>query len=1274
MKVSSIISSCFSLLILCMTAHAAQAAQAEFSWLPNTEPELAGYKIHYGLTSGNYTAVIDVQLPTVVDGRVSASVDGLEEGVTYFFAATAYNGEGAESDYSAEVVHSVAVTSSTEGQADFSWLPNDEADLAGYKIHYGEASLSYSQVLDVGLPATVDGRVQATVTALQPGTTYYFVATAYNGLGEESDYSAEVAYTVPSGDQPAAPVAQDLQLVTMEDNPVGGAFSVDNPSGGTLHYTIVAAPAHGTLTIHDPSGTFTYTPASDFNGADGFSYTVSNEVGVSNIANVSLTVKASNDAPVAQDDTLVIAEDLTVAGQLLATDSDGDALSFQLVSAPTRGTVSIGANGAFSYTPMGNAFGEDSFSFQASDGLLSSETAVITLTINPVNDAPTAAAGSFTVNEDASYSGQLSASDPDGGSLSYQLIATPSKGTVTVATSGAFNYTPAENVSGSDSFSFRVSDGALTSAAAVITIIINPVNDAPVVSASSFSVDQGASYNGQLGASDPDGDTLSYQLVTPPAKGSVTIGASGSFSYSCPAAAMGSDSFSFKASDAKLSSAVAVVSVTINAVNKAPVAVAGSFSVDQGRSYSGQLSASDPDGDPLSYTLVSAPASGTLQLDPSGAFSYTADADAAESDHFSFQVSDGATASNPASVTIVINELAAEFQLELGELEVSSAWQQVVFENAFSQPVLVAKMASSNDPEPAVVRIRNLSSTGFEIRIQEWNYLDDTHPAETVSFMVMEEGVHQLNEEMQAVAGCSSVSGVNNYQTISFDSPFGSQPVVMSSVVSDQGSDAVTLRTRELTPSGFELSLQEQELDGTSHVEEAICYIALQQWQGLLGNLMVEVKATDPVITDQVSVLTFSQQFTEVPLVLAAQQTANGPDTAVLGLDKLDLSGGELRVVEEASMDSETSHAAEIGGYFAVSSFDPLADSDNDGLSNGEELALPTHPGRYDTDQDGLSDGEERTYWQDNGLDLSADSDKDGLPNLVDPDSDNDGSLDGLEILEGYDPADPQSVPSELPMEVGEVAVGSELVRVAFSRSFLQPVVIANIISRNDAAPSLVRISEVDQKGFSLRIQEYGYQDDSHGEEIVSYLVIEQGEYTLSDSTRIEAGTFSTNATSAEQQTLSQQFAAAPVVMTTVMSSNDPDAVIGRVAEVSTTSFAYHLQEQEANAQSHGQETVGYLAWSAGAGSVDGLQFQAGVTPDKVSHAPYTVQFDQGANNAAPFLFAGMQTSDGPDTSQLKIASFSSTSMDILVEEEQSREPEVQHTKEVAGYLLLVTL
>ena len=93
----------------------------------------------------------------------------------------------------------VASLATISEPVNFSWLPNSEADLAGYKIHYGTASGGpYTSQVDVGKPAPVDGRIHGSVSDLNPGVTYYFTATAYNTSGLESEYSTEASYAVPA--------------------------------------------------------------------------------------------------------------------------------------------------------------------------------------------------------------------------------------------------------------------------------------------------------------------------------------------------------------------------------------------------------------------------------------------------------------------------------------------------------------------------------------------------------------------------------------------------------------------------------------------------------------------------------------------------------------------------------------------------------------------------------------------------------------------------------------------------------------------------------------------------------------------------------------------------------------------------------------------------------------------------------------------------------------------------------------------------------------------
>ena len=174
--------------------------------------------------------------------------------------------------------------------------------------------------------------------------------------------------------------------------------------GNPLTASVVASPTHGTLTLN-ANGSFTYTPAANYNGADSFTYRANDGTANSNTATVSITVNPVNDAPVAANDSYSTNEDtaLTVAAPGVLgndTDVDGNPLTASVVASPTHGTLTLNSNGSFTYTPTANYNGPDSFTYRANDGTANSNTATVSITINPVNDAPVAANDSYSTNED----------------------------------------------------------------------------------------------------------------------------------------------------------------------------------------------------------------------------------------------------------------------------------------------------------------------------------------------------------------------------------------------------------------------------------------------------------------------------------------------------------------------------------------------------------------------------------------------------------------------------------------------------------------------------------------------------------------------------------------------------------------------------------------------------------------------------------------------------------------------------------------------------------
>jgi N-acetylneuraminic acid mutarotase len=200
---------------------------------------------------------------------------------------------------------------------------------------------------------------------------------------------------------------------------------------------------------------------------------------------------------------------------------------------------------------------------QAGNGAFN--TATVLATITSTNFSPSSATQNFSVNEDASLSTMLNASDLDPGDpLTYALVAGPLHGTLSLSGNGSFTYEPAENFHGTDSFTFTATDSLLASSGIVTaSITVNPVNDPVVPLAASFKGQQDDLLTGTLDAEDLENDPLTFALSNAPAHGTATVSASGDFRYQPNAGFQGVDTFEFSVTDAG-STVTALVTLVIS--------------------------------------------------------------------------------------------------------------------------------------------------------------------------------------------------------------------------------------------------------------------------------------------------------------------------------------------------------------------------------------------------------------------------------------------------------------------------------------------------------------------------------------------------------------------------------------------------------------------------------------------------------------------------------------------------------------------------------------
>ncbi|MDB5385061.1 MAG: repeat-associated core protein [Planctomycetaceae bacterium] len=498
-----------------------------------------------------------------------------------------------------------------------------------------------------------------------------------------------------------APVATDDSYAGSESTPLlistNGVLGNDvDPDGDALTAHVTIAPAHGTLTLNI-DGTFAYAPTAGYVGTDSFTYVANDGALDSNVATVNINVAPVNHAPVATDDSFTTLEDTSLnvglAGVLSNdVDFDGDPLTVRVVGGPAHGTLTLNTDGSFLYVPDLNFNGTDSFTYLASDGTLNSNVATATITVTPVDDAPVAVNDVFAATEDTPLNSGipgvlLNDSDVDGDALSVVQVSGPAHGTLSLNANGSFLYTPALNFNGTDSFTYQANDGSLNSNIATVTLVVAAVNDAPVavndVFAATEDTPMSVVLRGVMGNdSDVDGDTLTAILVSAPAHGTLSLSANGSFVYSPALNFNGTDSFIYKANDGALNSNVATVTITVAAVNDAPVAGNDSYSTNQNVTLNVSakgllLNDTDVDGDPLAAVLATGPAHGTLAFNSDGSFTYTPAAGFSGADSFTYRATDSIAQSGVATVSLTVVPFVPATKFFVADADRGAAFQYV---------------------------------------------------------------------------------------------------------------------------------------------------------------------------------------------------------------------------------------------------------------------------------------------------------------------------------------------------------------------------------------------------------------------------------------------------------------------------------------------------------------------------------------------------------------------------------------------------------------------
>jgi Bacterial Ig domain/Bacterial Ig-like domain (group 3)/Carboxypeptidase regulatory-like domain len=473
-------------------------------------------------------------------------------------------------------------------------------------------------VLNFGSNATATGSVTGTVTAASSGqpvsgafvgsswgattTTAADGTYSFTGVPLGDDNAAEM-WTVlvdpPAGSEPelepattsvtvpASPPSTIVNVTlgsTSPPQPVANPDTATDPenqtlavaapgllgndTGAQISVTSNTQPGSGGTVAVNADGSYVFTPDRGETGTDRFTYTITDDFGATATGTVTVTISSQSGGPVANPDSgsTPYATALVVAAPGVLANDTGTGLAVSAHTIPGHGTVAIGADGGYTYTPAAGFAGIDSFSYTVTDDSDLTSTTTVAITVAP---PPTPSA---TDDSGATpYATALVVAAPGvlandrGTGLVVSAHTTPGHGSVSIGTNGSYTYTPATGFAGLDSFTYTASDAVGQKATATVRVTVNPPAKPTAdddFATTAFETHLVVPAPGVL--ANDTGTGLFVSAHTSPSHGTVSIGANGSYTYTPAPGFSGADSFAYTVSDAVGQKATATVHLTVS--------------------------------------------------------------------------------------------------------------------------------------------------------------------------------------------------------------------------------------------------------------------------------------------------------------------------------------------------------------------------------------------------------------------------------------------------------------------------------------------------------------------------------------------------------------------------------------------------------------------------------------------------------------------------------------------------------------------------------------
>jgi len=463
-----------------------------------------------------------------------------------------------------------------------------------------------------------------------------------------------------------------LAITTPEDQSIIICLNAIDPDGDAVDVTgSLNGPLNGTITgLSDNDTCFTYIPNANYNGPDTVTIEVCDGLGACDVITIIIDVTPVNDPPIATDDIVSTNEDTAIIVNVISNDNDDidgsplDPTSVTVIGGPQDGTATVNGDGTITYIPGPNFNGSDSLIYVICDTGIPlpaiCDTAVVYITVTPVNDPPYVEVGGNVV--DTVYANTmlntsiiicLNAIDPEGDGVDVTaVIVNPTNGTATNFADGdtCFTYTPDPGYVGGDTLVITICDNL--NACDTIVVIINVTDNLPP-----WAVDDTASVNGggsvvidnEANDSDPEGDPFTTTVATA-GNGTVVINGNGTLTYTPGPTFCGTDTISYTICDDNGACDSAIILVIVNCP---PVAVDDSLSTFEDTPITIDVMINDYDlnGDPFSVTVATA-GNGTVVINGDGSLTYTPDPNYCGQDMITYTICDTTGLCDTGIVTI----------------------------------------------------------------------------------------------------------------------------------------------------------------------------------------------------------------------------------------------------------------------------------------------------------------------------------------------------------------------------------------------------------------------------------------------------------------------------------------------------------------------------------------------------------------------------------------------------------------------------------------------